>query len=146
MMEVVKLRVRWRLRRLRPVQKAQVFNSMYVCEWAKQNSKLGTTCSSYLDCFLQLSKDEEEELSPHMFSYREVMAQISEREEKVVEQLKELRQVWGSSKPSPGCLFYVGSSLLCGQMPLGRQQCKMMYQWCYFFLTANFFLYFLPTG
>ncbi|XP_005521147.1 kinesin-like protein KIF2C isoform X4 [Parus major] len=39
-----------------------------------------------------LSKDEEEELSPHMFSYREVMAQISEREEKVVEQLRELRQ------------------------------------------------------
>lgn len=41
---------------------------------------------------LSLSKDEEEELSPHMFSYREVMTQISEREEKVVEQLRELRQ------------------------------------------------------
>ncbi|XP_039928621.1 kinesin-like protein KIF2C isoform X4 [Hirundo rustica] len=41
---------------------------------------------------LNLSKDEEEELSPHMFSYREVMTQISEREEKVVEQLRELRQ------------------------------------------------------
>ncbi|XP_066411776.1 kinesin-like protein KIF2C isoform X4 [Molothrus aeneus] len=40
---------------------------------------------------LQLS-DEEEELSPHMFNYREVMTQISEREEKVVEQLRELRQ------------------------------------------------------
>ncbi|XP_057246592.1 kinesin-like protein KIF2C isoform X3 [Malurus melanocephalus] len=38
------------------------------------------------------SKDEEEELSPHMFTYREVMTQISEREEKVVEQLRELRQ------------------------------------------------------
>ncbi|XP_017599082.1 PREDICTED: kinesin-like protein KIF2C isoform X3 [Corvus brachyrhynchos] len=38
------------------------------------------------------SKDEEEELSPHMFSYREVMTQISEWEEKVVEQLRELRQ------------------------------------------------------
>ncbi|XP_068879388.1 kinesin-like protein KIF2C isoform X4 [Aphelocoma coerulescens] len=38
------------------------------------------------------SKDEEEELSPHMFSYREVMTQISEWEEKVVEQLRELKQ------------------------------------------------------
>ncbi|XP_054141881.1 kinesin-like protein KIF2C [Melozone crissalis] len=36
--------------------------------------------------------DEEEEFSPHMFNYREVMTQISEREEKVVEQLRELRQ------------------------------------------------------
>lgn len=115
-------------------------------QWAEQNSKLGTICCSYLDCFLQLSKDEEEELSPHMFSYREVMTQISEREEKVVEQLRELRQVWGSSKPSSGHLLYVGSSLLCGQVLLGRQQCKMMYQLCYFFLTANFFLYFLPAG
>ncbi|KAL9845832.1 kinesin-like protein KIF2C isoform 1-T1 [Geothlypis trichas] len=41
---------------------------------------------------LNFSKDEEEEFSPHMFSYREVMTQISEREEKVVEQLRELRQ------------------------------------------------------
>ncbi|XP_059709941.1 kinesin-like protein KIF2C isoform X2 [Haemorhous mexicanus] len=41
---------------------------------------------------LNLSKDEEDELSPHMFNYREVMTQISEREEKVVEQLRELRQ------------------------------------------------------
>ncbi|XP_030914582.1 kinesin-like protein KIF2C isoform X4 [Geospiza fortis] len=41
---------------------------------------------------LNFSKDEEEELSPHMFNYREVMTQISEREEKVVEQLRELRQ------------------------------------------------------
>ncbi|XP_021261195.1 kinesin-like protein KIF2C isoform X6 [Numida meleagris] len=39
-----------------------------------------------------LSKEEEEDLSPHMFSFREAMIQISEREEKVVEQLKELRQ------------------------------------------------------
>ncbi|XP_065529583.1 kinesin-like protein KIF2C isoform X2 [Lathamus discolor] len=39
-----------------------------------------------------LCKDEEEELSPHMFSFREAMTQISEREEKVVEQLKELKQ------------------------------------------------------
>ncbi|NXP58573.1 KIF2C protein, partial [Chloropsis cyanopogon] len=38
------------------------------------------------------SKDEEEELSPHMLSYREVMTQISEQEEKVLEQLRELRQ------------------------------------------------------
>ncbi|KAM9280043.1 kinesin-like protein KIF2C [Cariama cristata] len=37
-------------------------------------------------------KDEEEDLSPHMFSFREAMTQISEREEKVVEQLRELRQ------------------------------------------------------
>ncbi|NXK97711.1 KIF2C protein, partial [Formicarius rufipectus] len=37
-------------------------------------------------------KDEEEDLSPHMFNYREAMTQISEREEKVVEQLRELRQ------------------------------------------------------
>ncbi|XP_057886113.1 kinesin-like protein KIF2C [Melospiza georgiana] len=36
--------------------------------------------------------DEEEEFFPHMFNYREVMTQISEREEKVVEQLRELRQ------------------------------------------------------
>ncbi|XP_018767920.1 kinesin-like protein KIF2C isoform X2 [Serinus canaria] len=41
---------------------------------------------------LNLSNDEEDELSPHMFNYREVMTQISEREEKVVEQLRELRQ------------------------------------------------------
>lgn len=41
---------------------------------------------------LNLSKDEDEELSPQMFSYRQVMAQINEREEKVVEQLRELRQ------------------------------------------------------
>ncbi|XP_062436968.1 kinesin-like protein KIF2C [Rhea pennata] len=39
-----------------------------------------------------LSKDEEEDLSPHMFSYREAMIQIGEQEEKVVEQLRELRQ------------------------------------------------------
>ncbi|KAM7014475.1 kinesin-like protein KIF2C [Passerculus sandwichensis] len=41
---------------------------------------------------LNFCKDEEEEFSPHMFNYREVMTQISEREEKVVEQLRELRQ------------------------------------------------------
>nr|XP_009679225.1 PREDICTED: kinesin-like protein KIF2C isoform X1 [Struthio camelus australis] len=39
-----------------------------------------------------LSKDEEEDLSPHMFSFREAMIQIGEQEEKVVEQLRELRQ------------------------------------------------------
>ncbi|XP_015146785.1 kinesin-like protein KIF2C isoform X11 [Gallus gallus] len=39
-----------------------------------------------------LSKDEEEDLSPHLFSFREAMIQIGEREEKVVEQLRELRQ------------------------------------------------------
>uniref|UniRef100_A0A8D2QDZ7 Kinesin-like protein n=1 Tax=Zonotrichia albicollis TaxID=44394 RepID=A0A8D2QDZ7_ZONAL len=44
------------------------------------------------DLQLNFCKDEEEEFSPHMFNYREVMTQISEREEKVVEQLRELRQ------------------------------------------------------
>ncbi|XP_015725887.1 kinesin-like protein KIF2C isoform X2 [Coturnix japonica] len=39
-----------------------------------------------------LSKNEEEDLSPHLFSFREAMIQIGEREEKVVEQLRELRQ------------------------------------------------------
>ncbi|XP_010011011.1 PREDICTED: kinesin-like protein KIF2C, partial [Nestor notabilis] len=39
-----------------------------------------------------LCKDEDEDISPHMFSFREAMTQISEREEKVVEQLKELKQ------------------------------------------------------
>ncbi|XP_027748540.1 kinesin-like protein KIF2C [Empidonax traillii] len=38
------------------------------------------------------SKDEEEDLSPHMFKYREAMTQVREREEKAVEQLRELRQ------------------------------------------------------
>uniref|UniRef100_A0A8C3LZN2 Kinesin-like protein n=1 Tax=Chrysolophus pictus TaxID=9089 RepID=A0A8C3LZN2_CHRPC len=42
--------------------------------------------------FLQLSKDEEEDLSPHLFNFREAMSQIGEREEKVVEQLRELRE------------------------------------------------------
>ncbi|XP_068547462.1 kinesin-like protein KIF2C isoform X2 [Anas acuta] len=39
-----------------------------------------------------LSKDEEEDMSPHMFNFREAVTQIGEREEKVVEQLRELRQ------------------------------------------------------
>ncbi|XP_010080951.1 PREDICTED: kinesin-like protein KIF2C isoform X2 [Pterocles gutturalis] len=39
-----------------------------------------------------LFKDEEEDMSPHMFNFREAMTQISEREEKVIEQLRELRQ------------------------------------------------------
>ncbi|XP_052522351.1 kinesin-like protein KIF2C isoform X5 [Tympanuchus pallidicinctus] len=39
-----------------------------------------------------LSKDEEEDLCPHLFNFREAMSQIGEREEKVVEQLRELRQ------------------------------------------------------
>uniref|UniRef100_A0A8C4Y2X8 Kinesin-like protein n=1 Tax=Gopherus evgoodei TaxID=1825980 RepID=A0A8C4Y2X8_9SAUR len=39
-----------------------------------------------------LSKEEEEELSPHMSSFREAMTQISELEEKAVEELKEMRQ------------------------------------------------------
>ncbi|KAM9187177.1 kinesin-like protein KIF2C [Mergus octosetaceus] len=39
-----------------------------------------------------LSKDEEEDMSPHMFNFREAITQIGEREEKVVEQLRELRQ------------------------------------------------------
>lgn len=81
-------------------------------QWVGQIFKLGTTCCSYLDCFLQLCKDEEEELSPHMFSFREAMTQISEREEKVVEQLKELKQVCGRGKPGLGCLLQVDCSLL----------------------------------
>ncbi|XP_023773802.1 kinesin-like protein KIF2C isoform X4 [Cyanistes caeruleus] len=52
-----------------------------------------------------LSKDEEEELSPHMFSYREVMAQISEWEEKVIEQLRELRQVWETANPAQATFY-----------------------------------------
>ncbi|KFQ14821.1 Kinesin-like KIF2C, partial [Leptosomus discolor] len=39
-----------------------------------------------------LSKDEEEDISPHMVNFCEAMTQISEREENVVEQLRELRQ------------------------------------------------------
>ncbi|XP_068262105.1 LOW QUALITY PROTEIN: kinesin-like protein KIF2C [Nyctibius grandis] len=39
-----------------------------------------------------ISKDEDEDISPHMFNFHEAMTQISEREEKVVEQLRELRQ------------------------------------------------------
>ncbi|XP_005050192.1 PREDICTED: kinesin-like protein KIF2C isoform X3 [Ficedula albicollis] len=54
-----------------------------------EEADTSTECS---DLQFNFSKDEEEELSPHMFSYREVMTQISEREEKVVEQLRELRQ------------------------------------------------------
>uniref|UniRef100_A0A672UR50 Kinesin-like protein n=1 Tax=Strigops habroptila TaxID=2489341 RepID=A0A672UR50_STRHB len=57
-----------------------------------ENEETESTCCSYLDHFLQLCKDEEEDISPHMFSFREAMTQISEREEKVVEQLKELKQ------------------------------------------------------
>lgn len=41
-----------------------------------------------------LGKDEEE-LSPHMSSFRYAMTQISELEEKAVEELRELRQVRG---------------------------------------------------
>jgi len=90
-------------------------------QWAEQISKLGTTCCSHLGCFLQLSKDEEEDISPHMFNFREAMTQISEWEEKVVEQLRELRQVCGRGKPSPGCLLHVASTLPClNQVLLGR--------------------------
>ncbi|XP_074454494.1 kinesin-like protein KIF2C isoform X2 [Larus michahellis] len=39
-----------------------------------------------------LSSDEEEDISPDMSSFCDAMTQISEREEKVVEQLRELRQ------------------------------------------------------
>ncbi|OPJ76764.1 kinesin-like protein KIF2C isoform B [Patagioenas fasciata monilis] len=39
-----------------------------------------------------LSKDEEEDISPHLFNYREAMTQISELDEKIVEQLREMRQ------------------------------------------------------
>lgn len=74
-------------------------------QWAEQILKLETTCCSYLGCFLQLSKDEEEDMSPHMFNFREAVIQIGEREEKVVEQLRELRQVGGRGKPSPSCLL-----------------------------------------
>lgn len=90
-------------------------------QWAEQISKLGTTCCSYLGCFLQLSKDEEEDISPHMFNFREAMTQISEREEKVVEQLRELRQVCGRGEPSPGCLLHVDNTLsYLSQVLLGR--------------------------
>nr|XP_009679226.1 PREDICTED: kinesin-like protein KIF2C isoform X2 [Struthio camelus australis] len=67
-------------------------HNVCVCSGSEQISKLATTCCSYMDSFLQLSKDEEEDLSPHMFSFREAMIQIGEQEEKVVEQLRELRQ------------------------------------------------------
>ncbi|NXB95361.1 KIF2C protein, partial [Vidua chalybeata] len=50
------------------------------------------TCIEGSGVQFNFSKEEEEELSPSMFSYREVMTQISEWEEKVVEQLRELRQ------------------------------------------------------
>lgn len=90
-------------------------------QWAEQISKLGTTCCSYLGCFLQLSKDEEEDISPYMFNFREAMTQISEREEKAVEQLRELRQVCGIGKPNTGCLLHVDSTLPClSQVLLGR--------------------------
>lgn len=79
-------------------------------QWAKQVSKLGTTCS-YLGYFLQFSKDEEEDISPQMFNFREAITQINEWEEKAVEQLRELRQVCGRGKPSPGCLVHVDSNL-----------------------------------
>lgn len=74
---------------------------------------LKTTCCSYLSCFLQLSKDEEEDMSPHMFNFREAVTQIGEREEKVVEQLRELRQVGVRGKPNLSCLLYVDRNLPC---------------------------------
>ncbi|XP_030350376.1 kinesin-like protein KIF2C isoform X2 [Strigops habroptila] len=52
-----------------------------------ENEETECSCPQY-----NLCKDEEEDISPHMFSFREAMTQISEREEKVVEQLKELKQ------------------------------------------------------
>lgn len=81
-------------------------------QWAEQTSKLGMSCCSYLGCLLQLSKDEEEDISPHLFNYREAMTQISEREEKLLEQLREMRQVCGRGKPSTSCLLHADSSLL----------------------------------
>ncbi|XP_039567774.1 kinesin-like protein KIF2C isoform X1 [Passer montanus] len=59
------------------------------CQMETEEAETSTEGSSLQ---LNLSKDEEEELSPHMFNYREVMTQITEWEEKAVEQLKELRQ------------------------------------------------------
>ncbi|KFQ77614.1 Kinesin-like KIF2C, partial [Phaethon lepturus] len=39
-----------------------------------------------------LSKNEEEDLSPHVFNFCDAVTQVNEREEKIVEQLRELRQ------------------------------------------------------
>ncbi|XP_030310953.1 kinesin-like protein KIF2C [Calypte anna] len=52
------------------------------------------TDSSGEDSSLQhsLSKGDEEDISPHMFEFREAVTQIHEWEEKIVEQLRELRQ------------------------------------------------------
>ncbi|KAM9379495.1 kinesin-like protein KIF2C [Phaethornis superciliosus] len=52
------------------------------------------TDSSGEDSILQhsLSKGDEEDISSHMFDFREAVTQIHEREEKIVEQLRELRQ------------------------------------------------------
>uniref|UniRef100_A0A8C3SZV5 Kinesin-like protein n=1 Tax=Chelydra serpentina TaxID=8475 RepID=A0A8C3SZV5_CHESE len=51
-----------------------------------------SSCEYTLNTLRYLSKEEEEELSPHMSSFREAMTQISELEEKAVEELKEMRQ------------------------------------------------------
>ncbi|XP_055671125.1 kinesin-like protein KIF2C isoform X1 [Falco peregrinus] len=50
------------------------------------------TCAEGLGLQYNLSKDDDEDFSPHMSNFREAMTQINEREEKLVEQLKELRQ------------------------------------------------------
>ncbi|XP_040466611.1 kinesin-like protein KIF2C isoform X3 [Falco naumanni] len=50
------------------------------------------TCAEGLGLQYNLSKDDDEDISPHMSNFREAMTQINEREEKLVEQLKELRQ------------------------------------------------------
>uniref|UniRef100_A0A674HZ64 Kinesin-like protein n=1 Tax=Terrapene triunguis TaxID=2587831 RepID=A0A674HZ64_9SAUR len=52
-----------------------------------------SSCEYTLNTLRYLSKEEEEELSPHMSSFREAMTQISELEEKAVEELREMRQM-----------------------------------------------------
>lgn len=106
---------------------------------------LKTTCCSYLSCFLQLSKDEEEDMSPHMFNFREAVTQIGEREEKVVEQLRELRQVGVRGKPNLSCLLYVDRNLPCLSLVLlGRLWAVMQdaVSGVTFFLGASFSLWF----
>ncbi|KAM8805859.1 kinesin-like protein KIF2C [Eudromia elegans] len=50
------------------------------------------TSGEVLNLQHNLSKDEEEDLSPHMFNFREAVIQIGEQEEKVIEELRELKQ------------------------------------------------------
>uniref|UniRef100_A0A8C6ZU70 Kinesin-like protein n=1 Tax=Nothoprocta perdicaria TaxID=30464 RepID=A0A8C6ZU70_NOTPE len=90
-------------------------------QWAEQILELVTACYSYLDFFLQLSKDEEEDLSPHMFNFREAVIQIGEQEEKVIEELRELKQVCGRCELCLRCFLRVDGSLPClSQVLMGR--------------------------